>query len=318
MAALFLTEAEVARLLDIRTAIDLVEEAFRRLAAGEATNVPRVRAVGQTSVLHAMSASADYLGYSGAKLYATVRGGARFHLALYSQASGELEALIEANRLGQLRTGATTAVAAASMAPLEAVELGLFGAGFQAETQLAALSIARPIKEAFVYSRALEHRVAFADRMSTRLGINVTPVDRPQDAAEDLPIVVTATTSREPVFDGNWLAEGTHVAAVGSNWWNRAEIDVDTVRRADTVVCDSVEACRREAGDFRGALEKGIFDWSRAIELADVVTGRAVGRRKADSITLFKSVGLAVEDVALGVWLLERARAEHVGVPLPF
>lgn len=317
MAALFLTEADVGRLLDIRRAIDLVEESFRRLAAGEATNVPRVRAIGQTSVLHAMSASADYLGYSGAKLYATVRGGARFHLALYSQASGELAALIEANRLGQLRTGATTGVASAAMAPLDAAEMGIFGTGFQAETQLAAVCITRPIKQAFVYSRQPENRAAFADRMSNRLGIDVTPVDRPQDAAEDLPIVVTATTSREPVFDGNCLAEGTHVAAVGSNWWNRAEIDADTVRRADTVVCDSVEACRREAGDFRDAIEKGIFNWSRAVDLCEVVAGRAVGRRKADSVTLFKSVGMAIEDIALGVWLLEQARVEHLGTPLP-
>src|SRR3569623_660833 len=153
--------------------------------------------------------------------------------------------------------------------------------------------------------------------MSAQLSIEGTPVDRPQEAAEDLPIVVTATTSAEPVFYGSWLAEGAFVAAVGSNWLKRAEIDSKVVRRADNIVCDSIEACRHEAGDFTDALEKGVFDWSRAVELADVVAGRAVGRSKPESITLFKSVGLAIEDVALGAKLLELARAQGVGIELP-
>jgi len=128
-----------------------------------------------------------------------------------------------------------------------------------------------------------------------------------------LPIVVTATTSSAPVFDGNDLSEGTLVCAVGSNWPQRAEIDVHTIRRADNVVCDSREACRLEAGDFREAIEKGVFDWSRAVDLADVVAGRAVGRNNRQSVTLFKSVGLAIEDVALGATLVERARARGAG-----
>ena len=175
----------------------------------------------------------------------------------------------------------------------------------------------RPIRTAFVYSRDAERRQSFADRMSARLNIEVTPVDRPQEAAEDLPIVVTATSSREPVFDGNHLAEGTLICAVGSNWLNRAEIDAAVVRQADNIVCDSVEACRNEAGDFVDALEKGSFDWSRAVELCDVVSGRAVGRSRPESITLFKSVGLAIEDVAVAMRLVELARARQIGQELP-
>ena len=149
--------------------------------------------------------------------------------------------------------------------------------------------------------------------MAAKLDIDVTPVDRPQDAAQELPIVVTATTSAVPVFDGNDLSEGTLVCAVGSNWLRKAEIDPSTIRRADNVVCDSVEACRHEAGDFQAAIEKGMFDWSRAVDLAEVVVGRAVGRNNRQSVTLFKSVGLAIEDVALGGRLLADARAKGVG-----
>lgn len=317
MSTLYLREAEVEQLLEMRLAIDVVEEAFRRLATGEAVNVPRERAVGAGIVLHTMSAAANYLGYSGWKAYSTTRGGAQFHVGLYDQSSGRLAALLEANRLGQVRTGATTGVAAEWMAPRDAVEIGLFGAGYQAQTQLEALCQVRPIRTVFVYSRNEERRAAFADRMSALLNLEVTPVDRPQDAAEDLPIVVTATTSREPVFDGASLAEGALVCAVGANWLNKAEIDSHVVRLADNIVCDSVEACRHEAGDFVDALEKGVFEWRQAVNLCDVVAGKAVGRSRPESIALFKSVGLAIEDIALAARLVELARAAGMGTELP-
>jgi ornithine cyclodeaminase/alanine dehydrogenase-like protein (mu-crystallin family) len=318
MPAIFLSEGDVEGLLDMRLAIEVVEEAFRQLADRKAVNVPRVRAKAAGVVLHTMSAAAEYLGLVGWKAYATTRSAMRFHAGLYDSRSAELLALIEAERLGQLRTGATTGVAIEWMANMDATELGLFGTGHQAETQLEAATLARPIKQAFVYSRIEAKRIAFADRMSRRLGIDVVPVDRPLEAAEDLPIVITATSSVEPLFDGNALAEGTLVCAVGSNWLAKAEIDVNVIRRADNIVCDSIEACRHEAGDFVAALEKGIFDWSRAVELADVVSGNAVGRSTRESVALFKSVGLAIEDVALGGKLLDLARAKGIGRELPF
>lgn len=313
MSVLFLKEADVQSLLDIRLVIDAVEEAFRRQAAGEAHNVPRVRAVAPGIVLHSMSAAAAYLGLVGWKNYTATRSGAKFHVAVYDQTSGDWLALIEADWLGRLRTGATTGVAAEWSAPREAHDVGLFGAGRQAETQLAAVAAVRPIRRAFVYSRNADRRVEFAERMSRQLDIEVVPVDRPNEAAEELPIVVTATTSREPVFDGHGLQEGALVCAVGSNWLNRAEIDSTVVGRADNVICDSVECCRREAGDFVDALEKGIFDWSRAVDLADVVTGKAVGRNRDDSVVLFKSVGMAIEDIATAAKLIELAREQGVG-----
>jgi alanine dehydrogenase len=313
MATLYLTEADVEQLLDMRETIEVVEEMFRQLADGKAMNVPRHRARAPGIVLHSMSAAAEYLGMVGWKNYTTTANGAQFLIGLYSAENGDLEALIEADRLGQFRTAAATAVAVQWMADLEAAEMGLFGAGKQARTQLEALAEVRPIKRCFVYSRAEDRREQFADKMSEELEIDVIPVDRPQDAAEDLPIVVTATTSSVPVFDGNDLAEGTLVCAVGSNWPRKAEIDANVIRRADNVVCDSVEACRHEAGDFADALEKGVFDWSRAVNLADVVAGKAIGRSNRDSVALFKSVGLAIEDVALGTSIMQAAREKGIG-----
>lgn len=317
MPALYLTEDDVERLLDIDVAIEACKEAFEKLAAGEAEHVPRARVKASGVMLHSMSAAAAYLDLVGWKCYTTTRAGANFLLGLYDN-TGQLVALIEADKLGQLRTGATTGVAVELMADPAAQEMGLFGAGWQAESQLAAVARTRPIKVAYVYSRDEAKRTAFADRMSAALSIEVRPVDRPQDAAEDLPIVVTATTSRQPVFDGASLAEGTLVCAVGSNALNRAEVDTTVIRLADNIVCDSVKACQIEAGDFVDALEKGVFDWTRAVDLADVVAGRATARNTRDSIVLFKSVGLAIEDVALGAVLLKRARANGAGRALPF
>lgn len=316
MTAIYLTEADVDSLLTMPLALEVCEEAFRRLAAGEAENIPRARAQAPGIMLHSMSAAAGYLGLVGWKNYTTTRQAARFQVGLYDT-SGELVALIEADKLGQLRTGATTGVAVGYMADREAAELGLFGAGWQAESQLRAVATVRAIRVAYVYSRNQQKRESFAERMSSELQIEVRPVDRPQEAAEELPIVVTATTSREPVFDGNWLAEGALVCAVGSNWLNKAEIDATVVRRADNIVCDSIRACQIEAGDFVDAIEKGIFDWSRAVDLADVVAGKATGRNTRESIALFKSVGLAIEDIALAGKLLELARQRGIGRELP-
>lgn len=316
MTAIYLTEADVDSLLTMPLALEVCEEAFRRLASGEAENIPRARVQAPGIMLHSMSAAAGYLGLVGWKNYTTTRQAARFHVGLYDT-SGAMVALIEADKLGQLRTGATTGVAVGYMADREAAELGLFGAGWQAESQLRAVCAVRAIRVAYVYSRNQQKRESFAERMSGELQIEVRPVDRPQEAAEELPIVVTATTSREPVFDGNWLAEGALVCAVGSNWLNKAEIDATVVRRADNIVCDSIKACQIEAGDFVDAIEKGIFDWSRAVDLADVVAGKATGRNTRESIALFKSVGLAIEDIALGAKLVELARERGPGRELP-
>jgi alanine dehydrogenase len=317
MPAMYLTEADVERLLTIDVALEVCEEAFRRLATGEAENIPRARVQAPGVMLHAMSAAAGYLGLVGWKCYSTTRQGARFHVGLYD-GSGALVALIEADKLGQLRTGATSGVAVQWMADPQATEMGLFGSGWQAQSQLAAVARVRPIQVAYVYSRNEKKRTEFAERMSAQLGIEVRPVDRPQEAAEELPIVVTATTSREPVFDGSWLAEGALVCAMGSNWINRAEIDSNVIRRADNIVCDSIKACQIEAGDFVDAQEKGVFDWSRAVELSEVVAGRATARNTRESIVLFKSVGLALEDVALAGKLVELARQQSLGHLLPF
>jgi len=316
MPFLYLTEADVAQLIDMPAVVGVVEEGFRRMASGGTANVPRQRAVGRGVILHTMSAADDALGYVGWKAYTTTKHGARFLVGLYEAATGALAALIEADRLGQLRTGAATGVAVRHLAPQDADRVGLFGTGTQARTQLAAVAAVRSLRQAVVYGRDETRRRTFAADMAQELGIEVVAAAAPSEAVRNMPIVVTATTSRTPVFDGADLAAGALVCAAGSNWLNKSEIDAATVAGA-RVVCDDVAACRHEAGDLHAAATAGVFDWSNAVALADVVAGNVPPRRAAGERTVFKSVGLAAEDVALAAELVQRARAAGAGTTLP-
>lgn len=313
MSLLYLTEADVASVATMPVAIESMAEAFVRLSSGEASNVPRQRAQGGGIILHSMSATADYLGMVGWKQYTTTRAGAKFLVGLHEANSGELIALLEANNLGQMRTGAVTGLAAKLLTNPGTTEMGLFGTGFQAETQLAAVATALPLRKAIVFSRDSDRRNAFAKRMSRELEIQVKAADAAREAVENLPLVVTATTSREPVFNGVWLAPGALVCAAGSNWLSKSEIDVETVARAQAVVCDSVAACRHEAGEFIAALAQGVFEWSRAIEFSAVVSQNTIARGSPTDILLFKSVGLAIEDVAFADAIVKLAREKGVG-----
>lgn len=318
MSALFLSEDDVRELADIDMAIDAVEKAFAALAAGTADNIPRRRAKASGIWLHGMHASAEYLGVSGWKFYSTTKSGARFHVGLYDNASGELVAMIEADELGRLRTGAASGVATEAMARPDASVVGLFGTGRQARTQLQAVCKVRQIERVEVYSRNADRCALFAEEMSELCVTEVVSVHSPDEAAAEKDIVITATTSQTPVFDGRVLVEGTHLNVIGSNTLRKTEIDATTVQQADHIVCDSIEACRLEAGDFQEALQLGMTDWRLMHDLSEVVAGEKTGRATPEDITLFKSVGLAIEDVALAKAIYDQATNQGVGRPLPF
>lgn len=318
MAAVFLTEDHVRELLDMPKAIEVVGELFRELANGRAKNVPRQRVQAGKMLLHTMSGACEYLGVGGWKAYSTTRDQARFHVGLYDLATGEVLAIIEADYLGQLRTGAASGVATEFLARPDAKVVGLFGAGGQAATQLKAVCSVRKISRVEVYCRDAARRESFAAQMSEYCATEVVPGHAPDEVAAEKDIVITATSSKAPVFDGRALDEGTHLNVIGSNFLAKAEVDITTIRRSDRLICDSVEQCRLEAGDFLPAIEAGVTDWSLMHGLADIVSGHETGRALPENITLFKSVGLAIEDIALGAKLLQLARESGFGQPLPF
>jgi ornithine cyclodeaminase/alanine dehydrogenase-like protein (mu-crystallin family) len=313
MPVLLLTEDEVRQLLTMEMALEAVEEGLRRMALDEAQNIPRSRSQTDHAMLHVLSAAAKSLGVMGYKAYGTSRRGANFHLGLYDGKTGALLALMQADYLGQMRTGAASGVATDYMARPEASEVGLFGSGKQARTQIQAVCKVRKISRAQVYSPNEEHRRRFAAEMSTLCQTEIVPVARPEMAAEDKDIVITATTSREPVLNGHWLAEGTHINAVGSNFLGKAEMDAVAVRRCETIVVDSKDQARLEAGDFVQPLEDGSIHWADVHELGQVIVGRYAGRKHPQDVTLFKSLGIGIEDVAVAARVYEKAVAAGVG-----
>src|SRR5205823_9032251 len=249
----------------------------------------------------------------GYKASATSRKGQHFHVGLYDGKSGALLALMQADYLGQMRTGAASGVATEYMARPDASEVGLFGSGKQARTQLEAVCKVRKIRRVQVYSPNEENRRRFAAEMTAVCGVQIEPVPRPELAAEDKDIVITATSSREPVLNGHWIAEGTHINAVGSNFLGKAEMDAVAVRRCETIVVDSKDQARLEAGDFVQPLEDGSIHWADVHELGQVIVGRYTGRAHPQDVTLFKSLGIAIEDVAVAARVYAKAQAEGMG-----
>jgi len=267
-------------------------------------------------MLHVMSSSLPTLGYAGLKTYTSVAGSNRFMVILY-KGDGQLVAMIEAEKLGQLRTGAASAVATKYMARQESSRLGVFGAGLQARTQIQAICAIRPIKTVLVYSRDAQKRERFCKEMAESLGIGIHPASTPEEAVREADIVVTATTSKEPVFKGEWLAKGAHINAIGGNFLSRQEIDAKTVGKAACVVVDSYEQAALESGDLARAAEAEAFYWEDARELGLVVVGEFPGREEAGEITLFESQGIALEDVALAAKIYENALKTGKGERLP-
>src|SRR5438874_12742400 len=220
---------------------------------------------------------------------------------------------MQADCVGQMRTGAASGVATEYMARPDASEVGLFGSGKQARTQLQAICKVRKIRRVQVYSPNEERRRHFAAEMCELCQTDVEPVPRPEMAAEDKDIIITATTSREPVLNGHWIAEGTHLNVIGSNFLTKAEIDAVAVRCCNSIVVDSKDQARLEAGDFVQALEEGSIHWADVHELGQIIVGRYTGRAHPQDVTLFKSLGIAVEDVAVAATVFARAQAEGVG-----
>ena len=313
MPVLYLTEDEVSRLLTMDLALEAVAAGFRKLGCDEAENLPRRRCQTDTVMLHILPAAAKTLGAIGFKAYTTTKHGAKFHVTLFDPKTGAMAAILEADLIGQYRTGAASGVATKKLARPEAATVGCYGTGKQARTQILAVCQVRPVKTVKVYSRDPDRRAAFATQLATETGVEVVPVDTPEAAARGLDIVITATNAREPVLLGAWLAEGAHVNLIGSNFLSKAEADTDVFRRAALVTVDSKDQARVEAGDFVPPINHGVLKWSDVYEIAPVLVGKYPGRSSPQDITVFKSLGLGIEDVALAARLVALARQQGVG-----
>ena len=290
----FFTEDDVKRLLGMDDAILRMRAAFDALRRGQAINQPRRRMFMQSgAVLHQMAGA--WGRYFGTKIYSThPRHGAHFHFMLYDSEPGRPLALFEANHLGQIRTGAASGYAADVLAPEHVKTLAVIGSGFQAETQLDAITRIRRFHSIRVWSRTPEKRERLA-----LLHPGAVAAATAGEAVRGADVIVTATSSREPVIESEWVQPGALIIAMGSNQPNRRELPADLVKRAEYLVADSTEQARIEAGDFLLAFDDP--DWERVVDLQDAK------RPEPGTTTIFKSLGLGVEDVAAAAHVYESA-----------
>ena len=315
---LLLTEEDVRAILTMPMALEGVETSFRRLGDRSGVSHPRRRLVipGQT-ILNYMAASDAAGGYLGLKIYSISHGRARFVVPLFRAETGEMVALIEADYLGQMRTGAASGVAAKVMARGDARAVSIIGTGLQARTQLEAVATAMKIERIRAFGRDPQRRETFAKEMTKRLGIPVTPAPSAEEAVRGTDIVITATNSKTPVLEGQWVEPGMHVSAIGVNFAEKREIDTETVRRCDVIAADSVEQSKIESGDLIQAFAGDESRWSTVSEFADIVAGKAAARTSRDQVTLFKSNGIAIEDVVVAGRVYELAKQRGMGREIP-
>jgi ornithine cyclodeaminase/alanine dehydrogenase-like protein (mu-crystallin family) len=297
----YLTEADIERLLSPADAIEAVEDSFRRLADGRIENVPRYRVGLDGGMLAVMSAVDRERVLACVKTYAAAADGISFMVVLFE--GGTTKALIEANRLGQLRTGSASAVAARHLARPVARTLGLIGCGLQARAQVACIREALPgIEEVVAYCRDEKRLATFCKEVGAKAG------ESHRDAAA-ADVVVTITTSRDPVLRGEWLRPGALVCAVGANHPKARELDNAVLERAAFVCCDSLDDAKLESGDLIEPVQQGLLDWLEVHELQEVIAGELPGRQADEDIVVFKSNGLAAWDLAVAARVMELVAA---------
>ncbi len=316
--AIYLNEEEVGGLLEMPMVIDAVERVMAAHGRGEVIDYPRQRVRLPESITHMLQGAVPEANLTGFKVYTSAGGRARFWVHVFDATTGEPVAVLEANRLGMMRTGAAGAVAAKWLARDDARTVGVFGSGWQAEGQILALCALRRFERIQVFARDRARLEAFCQRMSAATGQAVVPAASAEETVREAHIVVTVTTSPKPLFEAQWLAPGTHINAAGSNSLARQEIPEAAVRRAEVICVDARETALREAGDLLPLLEKGRTQPGRWVELGEVIAGVRPGRTDPAQITLFESQGMAIQDIAVAARVIATARERGLGTALPY
>ena len=315
---LHINEVEVRAVLTMPQALDAVEEISRKQSTGEVVVHPRRRFELPGGGFFHYMAAADYsAGFVAMKQYTYVRGKLQFLVPLYEMATGGLLAQIEADYMGQLRTGAASGVATKYLARKDSRIAAIIGTGGQARTQLEAVAVVRKLKSARAYGRDSAKREKFCAEMSKRIGIPVHPCSSSAEAVRGADIISTATTASQPVVRGADLSPGVHINAIGANHAHKRELDDEAVASADVIVVDSVEQSRQEAGDLIIAFHGDEICWTGVKKLSEIVAGKASGRTSDSEVTLFKSNGIASWDLAVAMLVYTKAKEKGFGRELP-
>jgi alanine dehydrogenase len=320
---LLLSETDVAGIISMRDGVRVVEQALAQHHLDGGMILPRtsVDVPGTGGALRVMSAIVPETGFFGVKTLTgypgrRAAGETYFAILLFSCDTGALRAIIAGHRLTGIRTGAATGVAAKFLSRPDSHVLGIIGSGVQARYQVAALKEVRPLTEVRVFDTVTAKAETFAREIELDFDVAARAVACAEEAVRGCDLVVTVTASKTPVLDGHWLEEGTHLSGIGSNTANKRELDVTSFQRSKIVV-DFKDQALQEAGDLREALRTGMIRTDAIYaELGEVITGTKSRRQNERDITLFKSVGLAIEDVATAAFAYQQAVAGGIGTAI--
>ncbi len=314
--ALFLRDQEVNQCVSMDDMLGAIESMQRHFGQGEAYNLPRRKIIAPSGQLAVMGGGLFYEGVMGVKTYTVVNGQYSFQVSLYDANTGQLICYTQANRLGQLRTGATTGVAVKYLSKSNATTVGIIGTGHQASAQLEAVCKIRKVSLIKAYSRTAQRRDAFAKTMTDSLGVKVTSSASSEAAVQNSDIVICIAAAMDPVLEGKWLSPGCTIIGAGPTTWRAKEVDDDTLTRADRIFVDSAEQAPLEAGDMSSAVDRGILQWNQLQELRHVVAGGIKGREGDKEIIYAKLMGTGVADVAAAKLAYDRARAQGLGTEM--
>ena len=305
---IIITEDQVKEILSVDTTVDLLEEAMKSISSGKGFNSPRKRL--PTSYnggnLHFMAASWPEKGIAGHKSYVVTKGKASFVVILYSTEGEGMLAVIEANLLGQIRTGAASGLASKYLANPNSNKLAVIGSGFQAETQLEAINSQFNLEKVKVYSRTKEKRNSFAEKMSNKLSLNIQVFESSEEATDNCDIVSLITNSSTPVISEDQITKGVHINAAGGNSWLRSELPSSSIKKFDFISCDDLNQAKTECKELMEATEKGITSWNNIHELSDVIDNKIIGRKNHQDITLYESLGIAIQDIAAAKYVYDQ------------
>jgi len=329
MKTLLLSRKDIESFFTMKMCMDAVEKSFAGLAQGNASMPQRtpIALPEQAGLALFMPAYIRDLGALGAKIVTVYHNNVTKYrlpavlgtILLLDEHTGFPIAVMDGGFITAMRTGAVSGVATKHMARKDAAVGTVFGTGVQAFTQVLAIHEVRPLRRLLTWSiDALEARQSFAGRVSREIGVPVELADDPASAVRQSEIIVLATSAAEPIVDGSWFMPGTHINGIGSHTPKTRELDTRTVGRS-RVVCDLTDACRAEAGDFIIPVQAGAWSWDKvAGDLGDVILGKVPGRTSPEEITLFKSVGLAIQDVSAARAVYDEAVRRGIGTEFQF
>ncbi len=315
---LLLTDSEVNRLMTMEECVGVMEDMLGQAHRGMAWLQPRSHIRTPVGYHHIMPGALLDSGVVGLKVYtARFPAGSRFLTVLHDSQTGDLLALLQGGRCSQLRTGALSAVASRHMSRQNASTVGIIGTGAQATAQLEGVCAVRDVRSIRAFDIVAERSQRFAAEMSERLNVEVTAAETAQSCVAGADIVITMTTSPNPVLLGEWLEPGMHLSIMGSNHWTRREVDNGVISRVDSIVVDSLEEAKRYSGDLLFSIDQGLVRWEQVRELAPVAAGQIAARPSDEAITMFKSHGVGVSDVAAAAYVYRKAREQGLGAEIP-